>query len=167
MTKTPDSKLIVYGAGNQIKKLDTETGEISTIYEESGNFSVGMASIAANRRYVAFARNEKVDAPRGPNYTGFKERYYLVKDGRITCAYLDGSGAFDVFKDTHWVGHFQFCPDDTTLGTFCHEGPWNLVTQRIWLLDFVSARGQAVLPPGRAGFDRPRVLDAGRLHLLR
>ena len=22
--------------------------------------------------------------------------------------------------------------------TFCHEGPWNLVTQRIWLLDFVS-----------------------------
>ena len=24
------------------------------------------------------------------------------------------------------------------ISTFCHEGPWNLVTQRIWLLDFVS-----------------------------
>ena len=76
--------------------------------------------------------------PRGPNYAGFKDRYYLVKDGRITLAYLDGSGWFDVFKDTHQVGHFQFCPDDSTLGTYCHEGPWNLVTQRIWLLDFVS-----------------------------
>jgi len=138
VTKTPDSRLVVYAVGNKIKKLDTESGEISTIYEETGNFSVGTPSISANRQYVAFRRNEKVDVPRGPNYTGFKEHYYLVKDGRITLAYLDGSGWFDVFKDTHWLGHFQFCPDDPTLAMFCHEGPWHLVTQRIWLLDFVS-----------------------------
>jgi oligogalacturonide lyase len=87
---------------------------------------------------VAFCRNETVDVRRGPNYAGFKDRYYLVKDGRITLAYLDGSGWFDVFKDTHQLGHFQFCPDDSTLATFCHEGPWHLVTQRIWILDFVS-----------------------------
>ena len=85
----------------------------------------------------------------GPNYSGFKDRFYLVKDGRITLAYLDGSGWFDVFKDTHQVGHFQFCPDDPTLATFCHEGPWNLVTQRIWLLDLVSREAQALLPPER------------------
>ena len=138
VTKTPDSRLVVYAAGNKIQKLETESGEISTIYEETGNFRVGTPSISANRRYVAFYRNEKVDVPRGPNYAGFKEHYYLVKDGRITLAYLDGSGWFDVFKDTHWVSHFQFCPDDPTLATFCHEGPWHLVTQRIWLLDFVS-----------------------------
>ncbi|MGA9347648.1 MAG: oligogalacturonate lyase family protein [Anaerolineae bacterium] len=138
VTKTPDSRLVVYATGNRIKKLDTESGEISTIYKETGNFRVGTPSISANRRYVAFYRNEKVDVPRGPNYAGFKEHYYLVKDGRITLAYLDGSGWFDVFKDTHWVSHFQFCPDDPTLATFCHEGPWHLVTQRIWLLDFVS-----------------------------
>jgi oligogalacturonide lyase len=138
VTKTPDSRIVVYAAGNRIKRLDTESGEISTVYEEMGNFRVGAPSISANRRYVAFYRNEKVDVPRGPNYAGFKDHYYLVKDGRITLAYLDGSGWFDVFKDTHWVSHFQFCPDDSTLATFCHEGPWHLVTQRIWLLDFVS-----------------------------
>ncbi len=138
VTKTPDSRLIVYTTGKQIKRLDTESSETTVIYEETGNFSVGAPSIAANRRYIAFTRNEKVDAPRGPNYTGFKESFYRIKDGRVTLAYLDGSGAFDVFKDTHWLGHFQFCPDDSTLATFCHEGPWNLVTQRIWILDFVS-----------------------------
>jgi oligogalacturonide lyase len=138
VTKTPDSRLVVCATGNKIKKLDTETGEISTVYEETGNYIVGSPSISANRRYIAFCRNEKVAVPRGPNYTGFKDRYYLVKDGRITLAYLDGSGWFDVFKDTHQVGHFQFCPDDSTLATYCHEGPWNLVTQRIWFLDFVS-----------------------------
>jgi oligogalacturonide lyase len=138
VTKTPDSRLIVYTVGNQIKLLDTKTGALTVVYEETGSFSVGAPSIAANRRYIAFARNEKVDAPRGPNYTGFKESFYRIKDGRVTLAYLNGDGAFDVYKDTHWLGHFQFCPDDSTLATFCHEGPWNLVTQRIWILDFVS-----------------------------
>jgi oligogalacturonide lyase len=138
VTKTPDSRIVAYVAGNKINTLDTESGEVSTIYKETGNFRVGTPSISSNRRYVAFYRNEKVDVPRGPNYAGFKDHYYLIKDGRITLAYLDGSGWFDVFKDTHWVSHFQFSPDDPTLAMFCHEGPWHLVTQRIWLLDFCS-----------------------------
>ena len=138
VTKTPDSSIIVYTAGNKIRKLGLGSGEIVTLYEERERFNLGAPSISANRRYIAFCRNEAVDVPRGPNYSGFKDHYYLVKDGRITLAYLDGSGCFDVFKDTHWVSHFQFCPDDPTLATFCHEGPWHLVTQRIWLLDFVS-----------------------------
>jgi len=138
VTKTPDSRLVVYSVGNRMRVLDTEKGEAQTIYEETGPYSVGAPSIACNRRYIAFTRNEHVDVPRGPNYTGFKERFYRIKDGRITVAYLDGSGAFDAFQDTHQLGHFQFCPDDPTLATYCHEGPWNLVTQRIWLFDFCS-----------------------------
>ncbi len=138
VTKTPDSAIVVYSVGNTLKRLDPASGKTTVLYEETGPFSVGAPSIACNRRYIAFSRNEKVDAPRGPNYTGFKESFYRIKDGRITVAYLDGSGAFDLFKDTHWLGHFQFCPDDPTIATFCHEGPWNLVAQRIWLLDFIS-----------------------------
>jgi len=138
VTKTRDSRVVVYVTGDQLKKLDTQTGETLVVYEETGDYQVGSPSISRNRRYVAFCRNEKVDVTRGPNYTGFKDSYYLIKDGRITLAYLDGSGWLDIFKDTHWLGHFQFSPDDSTLAMFCHEGPWHLVTQRIWLLDFVS-----------------------------
>jgi oligogalacturonide lyase len=138
VTKTPDSQIVVYTAGRRMRKLEPESGEICTLYEETGKFKLGAPSISVNRRYIAFCRNEEVDVPRGPNYSGFKDHYYLVKDGRITLAYLDGSGSFDVFKDTHWLSHFQFCPVEPTLATFCHEGPWHLVTQRIWLLDFVS-----------------------------
>jgi oligogalacturonide lyase len=138
VTKTPDSRIIVYRTGNQMKRLDLANGQSSVIYEEGGGYGLGAPSIAANRRYCAFARNEDVQVRDGPNYTGFKERFYQVKDGRITLAFLDGSGWFDVMKDTHQVGHFQFCPVDSTIGSYCHEGPWNLVTQRIWLLDFVS-----------------------------
>jgi oligogalacturonide lyase len=138
VTKTPDSQIVVYTAGNAVKRLGADTGAVATIYEEAGHYSLGAPSISRNRRYIAFCRNERVQVPRGPNYTGFKESFYAIKDGRVTLAYLDGSGWFDAFRDTHWLGHFQFCPADSTLGTFCHEGPWNLVTQRIWLLDFAS-----------------------------
>jgi oligogalacturonide lyase len=138
VTKTADSRIIVYKVGDSLRRLDTATGEIVTIYEGDDHYTLGAPSIAPNRRYVAFCRNEDVNVADGPNYSGFKDRFYLVKDGRITVAYLDGSGWFDAFKDTHQVGHFQFCPDDSTLGSYCHEGPWHLVTQRIWLLDFAS-----------------------------
>ncbi len=144
-SKTPDSALIAYTTREmQVRVLNTRTGETTTVFEESGPFCISsVPSIAPNRKYVAFCRNEHVEIPDhygGANYAGFKDRYYLIKDGRVTLAYLDGSGWFDVFKDTHQLGHFQFAPDDATLGVFCHEGPWNLVTQRMWYLDFVSRR---------------------------
>jgi oligogalacturonide lyase len=119
--------------------MNLVTGKSTLVYRETGNFSIGsVPSIAANRLYVAFCSNEETPHAQGANYAGFKERLYAVKDGRITLAYTDGSGSFDVLKDTHQVGHFQFSPVDSALGMFCHEGPWNLVTQRIWLLDFIS-----------------------------
>jgi oligogalacturonide lyase len=142
-TKTPDSQLIAYSTEDRdVKALDLTTGKTTTLYERVPEFEIAsVPSIAANRRYVAFCRNELVREEihyRGANYAGFKDRYYAIKDGRITVAMLDGSGWFDVFRDTHQLGHFQFSPDDATFGSFCHEGPWNLVVQRIWYLDFIS-----------------------------
>ncbi|MBN1681470.1 MAG: PD40 domain-containing protein [Anaerolineae bacterium] len=142
-TKTPDSQLIAYlTQDNKVVVLNTHTGKTTTLYDDVPGFELSsVPSIAANRRYVVFCRNESTDAHihyGDANYAGFEERYYRIKDGRITVAFMDGSGWFDIFKDTHQLGHFQFAPDDPTLGTFCHEGPWNLVTQRIWFLDFVS-----------------------------
>lgn len=154
-TKTPDSQVIAFSTrGGDVKALDPNTGAVTLLFEAQPGLSIAsVPSIAQNRRYVAFARNETVEATihyHGANYSGFKERYYAIKDGRITLAYLDGSGWMDVFKDTHQLGHFQFAPDDASFGSFCHEGPWNLVTQRIWFLDF--ATGEAA-PCFRQGED--------------
>lgn len=142
VTKTPDGEMIAYTTDCEVKLLCPDTGETKTIFTETGSYKMAsVPSIAPNRQYVAFCRNEDNDSVihyHGANYAGFKERYYEIKDGRITLAYTDGSGSFDVLKDTHQVGHFQFSPIDSNLGMFCHEGPWNLVTQRMWFIDFIS-----------------------------
>ncbi|ADD27051.1 oligogalacturonate lyase family protein [Meiothermus ruber] len=139
VTKTPDSELIAYLTAGKVKLLNTRTGKTTVLYEDKGDYNLYSPSISPNRRYVGFARNERVKAVNtNVNYGGFKESFYQIKDGRITLARTDGSSWFDVHCDTHWLGHFQFAPDDPTLAMFCHEGPWNLVTQRIWLLDLAA-----------------------------
>lgn len=143
-TKTPDGRLVVYHTKKHIKALDTLSGKTTLLYTETGNYNLASPSISPNQRYIGFIRNEKTGHEHGPNYSGFKERYYLVKDARITIANLDGSGWYDIFTDTHQLGHFQFSPDDPTIAMFCHEGPWNLVTQRIWLFDLAARAARPI-----------------------
>jgi oligogalacturonide lyase len=143
VTKTPDSELIAYLVGKKVRLLETKTGKITTLFEGSPDFNLYSPSISPNRAYVGFARNEKVAvANSGVNYGGFKDNFELIKDGRITLAHTDGSGFFDAYSNTHWLGHFQFSPEDSSLAMFCHEGPWNLVGQRIWLLDLLERRAK-------------------------
>lgn len=137
-TKTPESDIVVYVTGKVLKKLDTRTSEITVLYEERPNIQLGHPHISPDKKYIGFARNESVPIRRGANYTGFKETMFATKKGWITLVSMDGSKVIDVFEDTHWLGHFQFSPTDSDLAMFCHEGPWNLVQQRIWLLDITS-----------------------------
>lgn len=149
-TKTPDSEILVYIIGNKVKMLNTKTMKTDVVYEEKRNIILGMPFISHDKKYIGLPRNENPGITYGANYAGFKERMYGIKKSWITLISLDGSEAVDIYEDTHWVGHFQFAPDDSTIATFCHEGPWNLVHQRIWLLDTVS---RSVKPCFRQGED--------------
>ena len=93
VTKTPDSQIVVYKTGNQIKKLDTATGRTTIIYEERATTASARRRSRAIAAMSPSAATRRWTSPRGPNYTGFKESFYLIKDGRITVAYLDGSAA--------------------------------------------------------------------------
>lgn len=141
-TKTPEGDIVVYVTGRLLKKLETSTLKTTVLYEEKPGIELGHPHISADKRYIGMARNEFVPIERGANYRGFKETMYATKKGWITLISMDGKEVFDVFQDTHWLGHFQFSPINSSLATFCHEGPWNLVHQRIWLLDIRSRSPQ-------------------------
>jgi oligogalacturonide lyase len=149
-TKTPESDIVVYVTDGILKKLDVATLETTVLYEEKPGIQLGHPHISPDKKYIGLARNEKVPIERGANYRGFKETMYATKKGWITLISTDGTKVFDVFEDTHLLGHFQFSPLDSSLATFCHEGPWNLVHQRIWLLDI---RARSVSPVYRQGED--------------
>lgn len=151
ITKTPDSQLIAYKTGNCLKVLNSQTGSIRTIYEDNV-MKFGNIHISPDKKMIGFCRNERADVlpDTGPNYSGFKERMFAIKDGRVSVIGLDGTGFRDVWRDTHQLSHFQFSPDDSRIAMFCHEGPWNYVHQRIWILNMETSE---VIPCFRQGED--------------
>jgi oligogalacturonide lyase len=152
-TKTPDDHLLAYRVGGAVKVMDLRTWGIRTVYQETNPHEyLGQVNINRDQTLLGFTRNEFFlgTTLEGANYSGFFERYVDCKDGRVTVVDLASGRHRDVFRDTCQVAHFQFSPLDPNLAMFCHEGPWNFIHQRIWLLDI---QNRQVWPCFRQGPD--------------
>ncbi len=139
-TKSIDSKIIIFNTKDSLYRLDRETNDIYQIYKTPHNFNISSMSISYDNRYVAVTLSEtpKFDKKfTNSNYDGFTECFYAIKSGMVVIINSDGSDFKTVFHDTHWLGHVQFAPDSNEYITYCHEGPWNRVQQRIWLLNTI------------------------------
>ncbi len=141
-TKTPDSRYLLYVCNHSttLKMMDTKTGTRTILYQETDpDYEIEQPSFSCDGRYVGVVRNEQPKNAVGDNYTGFKETMYATKLSQILLIPRENpKKAEAVWTDTHWVGHLQFSPQIPTLLSFCHEGPWNYVHQRIWLFDTVT-----------------------------
>jgi len=137
-TKTLDGRYVFFVDENKLVRLEIKTLKEQVIYENDPTFRLGMPSLNASETRIGFARNEEVGISSGKNYAGFMETMFAIKRSFLTVVGVDGYHPYDAFADTHYMAHFQFASDDDTYGTFCHEGPWNLVQQRIWIIDFMS-----------------------------
>ena len=58
----------------------------------------------------------------------------------------DGSGAETAFAENHFMGHVNASPTLPHILTFCHEGPWRLVENRIWGLDLRNGKSWQIRP---------------------
>lgn len=137
ITKTPGDEYIAYTVGmNTIKLLDLKNNIIITLYDNP-RFEIGQLNFSCDKKQLGFTRNEFINTAKagGANYSGFYERYVNCKDGRVSTIDIRTGELRDVLRDTTWLAHFQYSPDDPKIAMFCHEGPWNYVTQRIWLLN--------------------------------
>jgi oligogalacturonide lyase len=151
--KPPEGGRLFCFHGRDILRIDYGCNpglEPQVIYTCPEGWRLTSMSLNASGSRIGFVENETVDVPYGNNYTGFTESMYAVKRSRVLAVGIDGSNPAVLFNDTHWMGHFQFAPDDDSIATFCHEGPWNLVQQRIWLIDFIS---RTVIPCFRQAED--------------
>ena len=140
-TKSIDSKIIIFVTDGDLYRLDRESNNIYQIYKTPRDFVITGLSISYDSRYVAISLCEKIEFKREfakSNYDGFVEKFYGFKRGMIVVLNADGSNAQIVFQDTHEPGHVQFAPDSNEFLMFCHEGPWNRVQQRIWILNLIT-----------------------------
>ena len=143
--KTKDGKTLFYNTASELYAIDVESGEHRLLARCPVGYYFGSTSVSHDNRYVAIiAEGESYAKVKGSgeNYGGFLENFYGHKSGRVMIAATDGSGYETLYEDTHWLGHVQFAPDTNEFITYCHEGPWNYVQQRIWMLNTITRRAK-------------------------
>lgn len=137
VTKTPDGARIAFCANRTYYLMESRTGRVRRLMDVPEGFTPGRVSINCDRRFIAMQINEDVGFGMGNAYANFIRRLYAVKRSEIWLVEMDGeaiSAPKRIFRDTTEGGHLQFSPCDANLLMFCHEGPWNRVAQRVYLL---------------------------------
>lgn len=140
--KSADGSILTAILDGDLYALSPITGERRLLVKCPAGFQLGQCSFSYDNRYIAIGANEilpenKRQVNGHENYNGFREAFYNYKRSKLIIATVDGSWCETVYNDTHWLGHVQFAPDTNEYISYCHEGPWNFVQQRIWLFNTV------------------------------
>lgn len=137
--------------GRDLIALDLTTLEERVLHTTPAGFMAGgQSNVSADGAYVFTGYNEdlgdRIRMDLGNGYVGFHE-YWEAKplSKVIRISTTDGSSDV-VHEERSWVGHINTSPTRPDLLTFCHEGPWQKVDHRIWLLDLASGSVVKVRP---------------------
>jgi len=135
--------------------IDLKTHELRTLYERPEGFRWSMVNCTADGKHVCVGYYEDLsDRIRiDRNYIGFPEVWKAHPLSRIVKAAADGSGGEVVWEEQTWIGHINTSPTVPNILTFCHEGPWRLVDNRIWGLDIETKQAWQIRP--REGNENP------------
>ena len=125
-----------YWYGLDLVALDLRTLESRVLYRMDEGWDMSMINCSADGRHLYASISEdlsdrfRVDYLRG--YIGFRETWEARPLSRIIKVAIDGAGGEPIFEERYWIGHVNTSPTRSDLLTFCHEGPWNEVDNRIW-----------------------------------
>jgi oligogalacturonide lyase len=130
------------------------TLEQRAIYHMAEGWDVSMINCSADGRHVYCSLSEdmshrfRVDLLRG--YVGFRETWAAMPLSQVVQVAVDGSASRVVWEEKYWIGHVNTSPQHAHLLTFCHEGPWDKVDNRIWGLNAETGAVWKIRPPEQA-----------------
>jgi len=146
--------------GTELFSYDLNTEQSSAIFKLDSGWTNSMTNCSADGKYVYFSISEdlshlfEVDVLRG--YTGFNEIWEAKPHSKIIRVATDGSHSEIVYEEKYcietWVRrHVNTSPTRSDLLSFCHEGPWVKVDNRIWCLNTETKEVWKIRPRSQEG----------------
>ena len=118
--------------------IDLRTGEIRKLWTCPDGYKNGNLSITADGQTICHVVQQdlsgKLRLDLGHGYVGFPEYHAAHPHCRIMAIGVDTGAARIAHEDDYWLGHINTSPTIDNFLTFCHEGPWKDVDQRMWTL---------------------------------
>jgi oligogalacturonide lyase len=132
---------LFYTQGNAVHRLNIDTLEDEVIYRhptpEGGTFL--LMDISGDGQYLGFMEIGPYD--KAENGTAdFVRRFEARPLSSFWLATMDGAKVWKVHEEQRHLQHLLFCPTDPTTLMYCHEGPWDRVEQRLWLMHWDGSR---------------------------
>ena len=136
-TIAPDGSEVFFSRDdNHIWAVDLETLEEREVWHMEEAASVGHLSVSPDGQHLTFAFSQerlwKMDGL-GQSALSQEELLQRFPRGGVAVVRTDGSEAWLAVDANVLISHAQFCPGDSDLILYCHEGPWHRV-QRMWLV---------------------------------
>ena len=104
-----------------------------------------MLNPTADGKFIMTITNEdlsgrlKLDLLHG--YLGMNEYWAAKPLCHVVRVPVDGSGKAEILHAGNvWMGHMNTSSTQPAHLTFCHEGPWNKVENRIWAMDTATGK---------------------------
>ena len=130
---------VYYTLENKLYALELETLKTRLLYTCPDGYNLHGGLVGADGRYVYGTVGEdlsrRIYADLSASYIGMEDIFNAHPDTRIVRVDTEKGGGETVWREKNWVGHVNPSPTRPELISFCHEGPWNLVDHRIWVLD--------------------------------
>ena len=150
VSKSPVREEAYFYHGDTLMVLDLRSLQICPLYTRPKGYTVGQTNATADGRYICTYHSQdlsnrfRIDL--GHGYVGFREIFEAHPHSMIVKVDIDSGKSEVVFEENHWITHVNTSPKLPHILTFCHEGPWNLVEQRIWGLDINTGKSWKIRP---------------------
>lgn len=149
-SKNPQREEVYFWHGRTLVALDLDSLEERSLYQAPEGFMTNMTNVTADGKYVCTGLFEDlsghftIDLLHG--YVGFHEYWEAMPLSRVLRIDTESGAADVVFEEQYWIGHVNTSPALPNILTFCHEGPWAKVDNRIWGLDLSNGRTWKIRP---------------------
>lgn len=150
MTKNPRREEIYFLQGRTLLALDLKTLALRPLFTTPPGYDAETANATADGQYVCagYAQDlsDRFKVDLGHGYVGFHETWQAHPHCVIVRISLETGKSEVILEDHCWIGHLNTSPALPHLMTFCHEGPWDKVDNRIWGLDLQTRKSWKIRP---------------------
>ena len=137
---SPISGRLYYWSGHDLRELDVTTFSERTVCEVAPPMRGERPAVSADGRYLFVLLYEAVGDTGSVRYGpptdgGSRARFDRQPLSQVVRVDVETGDLEILHEDRRYISHINASPARPELLTFCHEGPWELVDQRIWCVN--------------------------------
>jgi oligogalacturonide lyase len=131
---SPVRREVYFFEDHDLKAADVDSLEVTPIYRVPADRVPSILTPSCDGRLLAFAERTDIGWEIGPQYQGFEQMLAESPPTTIRVVEIATGRNWPAAEAPAWCSHVNFSPTRPEWICYCHEGPWQLVKQRMWMV---------------------------------